>query len=91
MTELDTLITREATGTSAGLDSLEHDVWSRVERVQAKTRERSLRVTALGVAAAIGGITGGVMAPVGQASPTELSIFSPRLAASPLDVRSALG
>lgn len=91
MTELDTLIAREATGTSAGLDCLEHDVWSRVERLQAKARERSLRVTALGVAAVIGGITGGVMAPAGQTSPTELSIFSPRLAASPLDVRSALG
>jgi hypothetical protein len=91
MTELDTLIARDATGTSTGLDSLEHDVWSRVKRVQAKARERSLRVTALGVAAAIGGITGGVMAPVSQTSPTELSIFSPRLAASPLDVRSALG
>ena len=68
MTELDTLIAREATGTSAGLDSLEHDVWSRVERVQAKARERTLRVTAVGVAASIGGSTGGVMAHAGQTS-----------------------
>lgn len=91
MTDLDTLIIRGSHDAALALDGLEDGVWSRVDRARSEARERSLRLAALGVAAAIGGVTGGVTAPATQTTPSELSIFSPRMAATPLDLRSALG
>lgn len=91
MTDLETLIIRGAAGTDLALDGLEDSVWSRVDQARSKARERNLRLAALGVAAVIGGVAGGVAAPAIQTIPGELSIFSPRMATTPLDVRSALG
>ena len=91
MTDLDTLIIRGSAGADLALDGLEEGVWSRVDRARSKARERSLRLAPLGVAAAIGGITGGAAAPAVHTDRSELSIFSPRMVATPLDVRSALG
>lgn len=91
MTDLDTLIIRGAASADVALDGLEDGVWSRVDQARSKARERSLRLAALGVAAVIGGVAGGVTPPAIQTTPGELSIFSPHMAATPLDVRSALG
>lgn len=91
MIELDDLIARGPAGSVAALDGLEDGVWTRVERAHAKSHERTVRVAALCVAAAIGGVAGGVTAPAIETGRSELSIFSPRLAATPLDVRSVLG
>lgn len=91
MIDLDTLILRGAVSTDIALDGLEDGVWSRVDQARSKAHERSLRLAALGVAAAIGGVTGGVTGPGVQTTPSELSIFSARMATTPLDVRSALG
>ena len=91
MTDLETLIIRGSADTDLALDGLEDSVWSRVDQARSKARARSLRLAALGVAAVIGGVAGGVAAPAIQTTPGELSIFSPRMAATPLDVRSALG
>ncbi len=91
MTDLDTLIIRGAASGDVTLDGLEDGVWSRVDQARSKAHQRRLRLAAVGVAAVIGGVTGGVTAPGIQTTPSELSIFSPRMAATPLDVRSALG
>ena len=91
MTDLDTLIMRGAASADVALDGLEDGVWSRVDQARSKARDRSLRLAALGVAAVIGGVAGGMTAPAIEGTPSELSIFSPRMAATPLDVRSALG
>ncbi len=91
MTDLDTLIIRGAASADVVIDGLEDGVWSRVDQARSKARDRSLRLAALGVAAVIGGVAGGVVAPASQTTPSELSIFSSRMAATPLDVRSALG
>ena len=91
MVELDTLIARGSPLEAASLDGLEDGVWLRVERAQTKSRERTVRVAALCVAAAIGGVTGGVKAPAIETGRSELSIFSPRMAATPLGIRSTLG
>lgn len=91
MTDLETLIIRGAAGSDVALDRLEDGVWSRVGQARSRARERSLRLAALGVAAVIGGVAGGVTAPAIRTTSGELSIFSPRMAATPLDVRSALG
>lgn len=91
MTDLDTLIVRGSPDAVIALDGLEDGVWSRVDQARSKARERTVRLAALGVAAVIGGVAGGVTAPDIQTAPSELSIFSPRMAATPLDVRSALG
>lgn len=91
MTELDTLIARTAPIRASPLDGLEDGVWRRVAQVQAKARERTLRLAALGVAASIGGVAGAVSSPSIEVDRGELSIFSPRMAATPLDVRRALG
>ncbi len=91
MTELDTLITQAGPAGASTLDGLEDGVWSRVARAQAKGRDRTLRFTALGVAAGIGGLAGVVSEPHAGVDRGELSVFSPRMAATPLDVRRALG
>ncbi len=91
MTELDTLIARAAPFGTSTLDGLEDGVWRRVARTQANGRDRSLRVAALGVAAGIGGLAGAMSEPHIGVDRGELSIFSPRMAATPLDVRRALG
>lgn len=91
MTELDTLIARTAPAGAVTLDGLEDGVWSRVAQAQAKGRDRTLRLAALGVAAGIGGLAGALSEPQIAVDRGELSIFSPRMAATPLDVRSALG
>lgn len=91
MTDLDTLIVRGSQDAVRALDGLEDGVWSRVDQARSKARERTVRLAALGAAAVIGGVAGGVTAPDIQPTPSELSIFSPRMAATPLDVRSALG
>jgi len=91
MTELDILIARAAPAGASTLDGLEDGVWSRVAQAQAKGRDRTLRFAALGVAAGIGGLAGALSEPQTGVDRGELSIFSPRMAASPLDVRSALG
>jgi hypothetical protein len=91
MTELDTLITQAAPSGAFTLEGLEDGVWSRVAQAQAKGRDRTLRVAALGVAAGIGGLAGAVSEPQIGVDRGELSIFSPRMAATPLDVKRALG
>lgn len=91
MAELDTLIARDTPLKAASLDGLEDGVWRRVEQAQNRMRERSLRVAALGIAAVIGSVAGGMTAPTVEAGRSELSIFSPRMAAAPLGVRSTLG
>lgn len=91
MTELDTLIARASPNRASPLDSLEDDVWRRVAQVQAEGRERTLRLAALGVAASIGGLAGALSPPHIEVDRGELSIFSPRMAATPLDLRRALG
>jgi len=91
MTDLDTLITRAAPSGASTLDGLEDGVWSRVAQAQAKGRDRTLRFAALGVAAGIGGLAGALSEPQIGVDRGELSIFSPRMAATPLDVRRALG
>jgi hypothetical protein len=91
MVELDTLIARGSPVEAASLDGLEDGVWRRVEQAQNRTRDRSLRFAALGIAAAIGGVAGGMTAPTVETGRSELSIFSPRIAATPLGIRSTLG
>lgn len=91
MTELDKLIARAAPSGTSPLDHLEDGVWSRVAQAQAKGRDRTLRFAALGVAAGIGGLAGVVSEPRIGVDRGELSIFSPRMAATPLDIRRALG
>lgn len=91
MTDLDTLIIRGAASANVALDDLEDRVWSRVDQARSEAHERSLRLAALGVAAVIGSVAGGMTAPAIQTASSELSIFSPRMATTPLDVRNALG
>jgi len=91
MAELDILIARASPLKAASLDGLEDGVWRRVEQVQNRTRERSLRFAALGIAAIVGGVAGGMTTPTVETGRSELSIFSPRMAATPLAVRSNLG
>lgn len=91
MTELDTLIIQAAPSRASTLDGLEDGVWSRVAEAQAKSRDRALRFAALGVAAGIGGLGGAISQPHIGVDRGELSIFSPRMAATPLDMRRALG
>lgn len=91
MTELDTLIARATPPGASTLDDLEDAVWRRVAQTQAKGHARTLRVAALGVAAGIGGLAGAMSEAHIGVDRGELSIFSPRMAATPLDVRSALG
>lgn len=91
MTDLDTLIGQTPSPRTEGLDALEDGVWNRVAQTQARARERKLRVAALCVAAGIGGVAGGVSSPAVERSQSELTVFSPRMAATPLDMRSVLG
>lgn len=91
MTDLDTLIAQTPPSTAEGLEGLEEDVWNRVALTQARARGRRLRVAALCVAAGIGGVAGGVSAPAVDRGRSELTVFSPRIAATPLDMRSVLG
>lgn len=91
MTDLDTLIAETPSSRAEGLDGLEDGVWRRVAQAQARSRERKLRVAALCVAAGIGGVVGGVSAPAVDQGRSELTVFSPRMAAAPLDMRSVLG
>lgn len=91
MTALDTLIIQAAPSGASTLDGLEDGVWSRVAQAQAKGRDRTLRFAALGVAAGIGGLAGMITEPQIGGDRGELSIFSPRMAATPLDVKRALG
>jgi hypothetical protein len=91
MTELDTLIIQATPSRASTLDGLEDGVWSRVAEAQAKSRDRALRFAALGVAAGIGGLAGAMSQPLIVVDRGELSIFSPRMAATPLDMRRALG
>jgi len=91
MTELDTLIARTVPFGASTLDGLEDGVWSRVAQARAKWRDRNLRFAALGVAACIGGLAGAMSQPHIGVDRSELSIFSPRMAATPLDVKRALG
>jgi hypothetical protein len=91
MTDLDTLIAQTQSSRAEGLDGLEDGVWNLVAQTQARARERKLRVAALCVAAGIGGVAGGVSAPAMDQGQSELTVFSPRMAATPLDMRSVLG
>lgn len=91
MTELDTLINQTATSGGSSLDGLEDGVWDRVGQSQAKVRDRTLRFAALGVSAFIGGLAGVVYEPQIDADRRELSVFSPHMAATPLDLGRALG
>lgn len=91
MTDLDTLIAQTQWSRAEGLDGLEDGVWNRVAQTQARARGRKLRLAALCVAAGIGGVAGGVSAPAGNQGQSELTVFSPRMAATPLDMRSVLG
>ncbi|MBJ7447140.1 MAG: hypothetical protein JHC81_06355 [Brevundimonas sp.] len=91
MTDLDTLIAQTPSSRAEALDGLEDGVWNRVAQTQARSRERKLRVAALCVAAGIGGVAGGVSAPAVDQGRSELTVFSPRMAAAPLDMRSVLG
>ena len=91
MTGIDTLIAPTPSSRAEGLDGLEASVWKRVAQTQARARERKLRVAALCVAAGIGGVAGGVSAPAGNQGQSELTVFSPKMAATPLDMRSVLG
>lgn len=91
MTDLNTLIAQTPSSRAEDLDSLEDGVWDRVAKTQARARERKLRVVALCVAAGIGGLAGGVSAPPVERGQSELTVFSPRMATTPLDMRSVLG
>ncbi|WP_309630220.1 hypothetical protein [Brevundimonas sp.] len=94
MTDLETLIAQtppSTVGSLEGLEGLEDGVWDRVALKQARARERTLRVAALCVAACIGGVAGGVSAPAVDPGRSELTVFSTRMAAKPLDTRSVLG
>lgn len=91
MTDLDTLIAQTPSSHAQGLDGLEDGVWNRVAQTQARSRERKLRVAALCVAAGIGGVAGGMSAPAFDKGRSELTVFSARMAAAPLDMRSVLG
>ncbi len=91
MTDLDILIGRTPSPRAECLDGLENDVWSRVAQREARTRERKLRIAALCVAAGVGGLAGGVSAPAVEPGQGELTVFSPRMAATPLGMRSVLG
>ncbi len=91
MTDLDTLIAQTPSSRAEALDGLEDGVWNRVAQTQARSRERKLRVAALCVAAGIGGVAGGVSSPAVERGQSELTVFSPRMAATPLDMRSVLG
>lgn len=91
MTDLDTLIAETPSSHAEGLDGLEDGVWNRVAQTQARARDRKLRVAALCVAAGIGGVAGGMSAPTVDQGQSELTVFSPRMAATPLDMRSVLG
>lgn len=90
MRELDRLIAEAATPT-ASLDGIEAAVWMRVARLQSRRDERRLRAAALGVAAMIGGLTGGVATAPLEKGQDELAIFSPRVAAMPLTLTGAFG
>lgn len=90
MRELDILIA-EAAPPSASLDGVEAGVWTRIAQLQVRRDERRLRAAALGVAAVIGGVTGGVSAAPIDAAPGELAVFSPNVAAMPLHLRGTLG
>lgn len=91
MTDLETLIARGLMPGHDALEGVEARVWSRVSAAQARQRERKLRVAALCLAAGIGGVAGGLSAPAVDPGRSELSVFSPRLAAAPLDMRRMLG
>ncbi|MBA4000495.1 MAG: hypothetical protein C0461_07875 [Brevundimonas sp.] len=91
MTNLEALIALTPPSRIATLDDLEEGVWDRVAVAQARVRQRTLRVAALCVAAGIGGIAGGVSAPSIEQEPGDLAVFSPRMATTPLDMRSILG
>jgi len=91
MTDLNTLIAQTQSSQAEGLDGLEDGVWNLVAQTQARARERKLRFAALCVAAAIGGVAGGVSVPAVNQGQSELTVFSPRMAATPLDMRSVLG
>lgn len=91
MIDLDTLIAQTQSSRAEVLDGLEDGVWRRVAQTQARARARKLRVAAICVAAGIGGVTGGVSSPAVERGQSELTVFSPRMAATPLDMRSVLG
>jgi len=94
MTDLDNLILKTAQTGGDGLDHLEAAVWARVSRLEAKARDRRLHLAALCAAAGVGGLTGGLAgetAPARPAAHGELAVFSTRIAAAPLDVRSLVG
>ena len=91
MADLEALIAQTPPPGDKALEDLEQGVWNRVAIRRAQDRERRLRLAALCVAAGIGGIAGGVSAPASAPGPSELSLFSPRMAATPLDVRNLLG
>ena len=91
MTDLETLIAHTPNSSPEGLERLEDGVWNRVAQTEARGRERMLRVAALCVAAGIGGVAGGVSAPMADPGRSELTVFSPRMATTPLDMRSVLG
>lgn len=91
MRDLDILIADAASSSAAALDGIEAGVWSRVARLQARRDERRLRATALGVAAMIGGLTGGITTAPIDATQGELAIFSPRVALMPLHLGGAAG
>lgn len=91
MTDLDTLINQTASFQGSCLEGVEDGVWDRVGQARAKTRDRTFRFAALGVAAFVGGVAGVVYEPQTTVDRGELSVFSPRMAATPLDLGRALG
>lgn len=91
MADLDRLIADGPTPGGARLDTLEDAVWARVALRRSKEREARLRLSALAVAALVGGVMGSQIVPPSKPAGGDLAVFSPRVAAAPLDLRSALG
>ena len=91
MADLDRLIACGPAPREARLETLEDAVWARVAVRQTRAREARLRLAALAVAALVGGVMGSQIVPPASPAGGELAVFSPRVAAAPLDLRSTLG
>jgi len=88
--DMDRLIGAVAPGDGMRLAGLEDAVWARIDTRRERIRAAQVRVAAVSMAFAIGGVNGGLMLLAPPPEPSEMRIFTVSAGLSPLaslDVR----
>lgn len=91
MSDLEELIGADTPVSAGRLETLEVGVWRRVARHNERSRNLRLRLSVVGMALGLGGVTGGVVSLAPRPEPSELRIFTVEAGVTPLAVLSARG